>query len=416
MRLAIWIVLSFAAICAAQKDAPETEDSHLRSVLEEAGSGPFEFIRAIEKHLEKYPDSPRRAEMERSLVKAAIETKDDERILRYGERVIAQGDDDPQTLERVIRVLLSRDDKDRATRALRYAREYEDAVRLIEKEKPTRRGDQVLWREEIDRGFGRAFVLQARALGILGRYEEAASVAAAGYAADPSAEAAREAGLSLMRTGKEMEAVERFADAFVIADTHNTDAGRADDRKRMGELYRKLRGSETGLGDLILQAYDRTAALLEKRREAIRRLDPNAGLDDPMQFTLSRLNGEDLALSSLRGKVVVFDFWATWCGPCRVQHPQYEAVKKKFGGHDDLVFLSVNTDQDPGIVAGFLERNGWGKSVYFEDGLSRLLRVNSIPTTIIANRRGEIVSRIVGFDPGRFTDILSERIREALGE
>ncbi len=416
MRAVVFIALLLAAVCAAQSNPADAEDSHLRSLLEEAGSGPFEFIRAIEKHLEKFPDSPRRAEMERSLVKAAIETKDDDRILRYGERVIAQGDDDPQTLERVIRVLLSRDNKDRATRALRYSREYEDAVRMIEKEKPTRRGDQVLWRGEVDRGFGRAFVFQARALSILGRHEEAASAAAAGYERDPSAETAREAALTLMRTGKEMEAVERFADAFVIWDPRNTDAAHAEDRKRMGELYRKLRGSEAGLGDLILQAYDRTAALLEKRREAIRRLDSNAGLEDPMQFTLSSLNGEDLALSSLRGKVVVFDFWATWCGPCRVQHPQYEAVKKKFGERGDLVFLSVNTDEDPNMVAGFLERNGWDKSVYFEDGLSRLLRVSSIPTTIIANRRGEIVSRIVGFDPGRFTEILSERIREALGE
>jgi len=92
---------------------------------------------------------------------------------------------------------------------------------------------------------------------------------------------------------------------------HARDFERASDRAHLGELYLKLKGSETGLGDLVLEAYDRTAALVAGRQSELRQLDPNAHLSDPMQFTLTGLEGGKLALSSLRGKVVVLDFWAT---------------------------------------------------------------------------------------------------------
>jgi len=58
----------------------------------------------------------------------------------------------------------------------------------------------------------------------------------------------------------------------------------------------------------------------------------------------------------------------------------------------------------------------WNKAIWFDDGLANLLRVNSIPTTVIFNREGEIASRFNGFVPERFVDMLSERIKEALGE
>jgi thiol-disulfide isomerase/thioredoxin len=183
----------------------------------------------------------------------------------------------------------------------------------------------------------------------------------------------------------------------------------------MGEVYRAAKGTEAGLGDEILRAYDRVTKLAEQKRAQMRLLDPNSGISDPMDFTLVGLKGEPMKLSSLKGKVVIMDFWATWCGPCRAQYPLYEEVKKRFKDRSDVVFLGINTDEDRTVVAPFLEQQKWtGKSVYFENGLQRLLRVSSIPTTIIFDQRGQLASRMDGFLPDRFVDQLTDRISSLL--
>jgi thioredoxin-related protein len=95
----------------------------------------------------------------------------------------------------------------------------------------------------------------------------------------------------------------------------------------------------------------------------------------------------------------------------------YDQVKERFKGRDDVVLLSIDTDEDHGTVAPFLEQQKWSKAkVYFEDGLQKLLQVNDIPTTIIFDKQGRLASRMNGFLPDRFVEQLSERIQSALVE
>src|SRR5262245_416800 len=131
-----------AAIAYAQTSAPpakpsDVEQADLRRSLSEAGSSPIEFTRALEKHLEKYPDTTQRADIERAIVKASLEAHDDQRTLLYGERVIERGSQDPQVLERVTRILLRSDDKESAEKALKYARRFEEIMRALEREGPS---------------------------------------------------------------------------------------------------------------------------------------------------------------------------------------------------------------------------------------------------------------------------------------
>ena len=415
MKRFLWMFV-LASLALAQQQAPgpaEDEEQQLGRAIAEAGNSPIEFVRAVEKHLEKFPNSSRRAELERALVKGALELRDDRRIVLYGEKVLSRESDDLQILERVTRALLVTEGKETAERALKYARRFEEFVAGMRSEAPQGRG-AAQWQDDIDRGLGRSLALQARATGNLGKTDEAIALARRSWETHPSAESAREIARWLSRTGRESEAVRYLADAFTIADPRNTDTDRARDRARMGEYYRKANGSEKGLGDLVLESYDRTNALLAERRLKLRQEDPNSDPSKPMEFTLSSLAGDKLKLAELKGKVIVFDFWATWCGPCRVQHPLYEQVKQRFKDNPDVVFLSVNTDEDRELLAPFLKENGWKVKPYFEDGLSRAFQVSSIPTTIVVDKRGEVFSRMNGFLPERFVDMLTERIRDAL--
>jgi thiol-disulfide isomerase/thioredoxin len=249
----------------------------------------------------------------------------------------------------------------------------------------------------------------------MGDFGEASKLAALSFSTYPCEESAREWGGALASMGFDEQAVMHFADAFTIPDMRALDSDRALDRKRLGEIYARKHHSEAGLGEVILQAYDRMAALVEERQKRINALDPNANVTDPMGFTISGLDGQKLVLGSLKGKVVILDFWATWCGPCRVQHPMYDRVKERFKGRDDVVLLSIDTDEDHGTVAPFLDQQQWSKAkVYFEDGLQKLLQVTDIPTTIIFDKQGRLASRMNGFLPDRFVEQLSERIQSAL--
>jgi thiol-disulfide isomerase/thioredoxin len=415
LRIAVAGFLLAAIGPAQRKPEPslapsDLEQKELRDALAEAGNSAIDFARVLEQHLAKYPDTPQRPDLELALVKSALESKDDRRVLIWGEKVLARNMDDPRILERVSRILLTSDDKESAERALKYSRRFEEIMRMLDKREQPPAANRALRSEEIDKALGRALVFEARANGNLGKIAEALVLAGKSFETYPTAESAREIGKWLVKSGKESEAILHYADAFALADKD-----RIKDRAKLAELYRKAKHSEAGLGDIVLEAFDRTDALMAARNDAQRQQDPNASLTNAMDYTITGLDGAKLQLSSLRGKVVIMDFWATWCGPCRAQHPLYEIVKQKYAVNKDVVFLAIATDEDHGLVAPFLTAQKWnGNNVYFEDGLSNFLKVSSIPATLIMDKQGRVYSRMNGFLPDRFVAMLTGRIKEAL--
>jgi thiol-disulfide isomerase/thioredoxin len=165
----------------------------------------------------------------------------------------------------------------------------------------------------------------------------------------------------------------------------------------------------------MLAAWDRTSALASERRALLKAMDPNALATSIAEFTLPAIDKSTspLVLSSLKGKTVVMDFWATWCAPCRAQQPLIEKVEKEFQAARDVLFVAVDSDEDPSLVAPFVKEQGWKNQGYFEAGLARQLTIASIPTVLIINPNGQISSRMIGFIPDRFEQMLRERIDEA---
>jgi thiol-disulfide isomerase/thioredoxin len=413
MKRGIGLLLVCMSALGQAPEATPAEKHELAEAIKEANTSGYDITRALETHLRKYPNTPLRSDIYNLLAKAAVEIRDDARIIRYGEPALTATPNDVTLLDRVSRALLDAGGKENATRALDYAKRFEDYVIRV----PVPTGyDAVKNQQDHDQALARALLYESRAHRVLGNYDDARRTAALAYIAYPDAASAQAWSEALELQGKHQEAIERLADAF--ADSQSPDEDRAADRKQLGELYRKLHdGSEKGLGDEVLAAFDRTSAAIAKRAQELRKLDPNMGVTDPMNFTLAALDGGKLDLKSLRGKVVIFDFWATWCVPCRAQHPLYEELKTRFHERNDVVFLSVDTDEDHELVAPFLEAQHWGAgSVYFDNGLVRMLTVSTIPTTIIADKQGRIMSRMNGFNGDKFVGDIAGRIQAALGE
>jgi thiol-disulfide isomerase/thioredoxin len=400
---------------ASQADAEQKE---LAQALADANSSPPDMVRILEAFVARHPEAGQRHDIENVLARAAIEAKDDRRTVLYGRRVLAYTPDDILLLDRVARALLAlpgpdESIHDNATASLIYSRALAEKITQAP---PPAGKDAARKQDERDRALARAVLYQSKAKSALGERDEAERLAATAFAVYPSEEIAREWAETLEGLGRAEDAIARFADAFTVPDAHAADTDRAADRRRLGERYRKLHDSDAGLGDLILAAYDHTAALIEQRLARLRAIDPNFSETEPAQFILSGLDGKPVLLASLKGNVVILDFWATWCGPCRAQHPLYQEAMERFKDRHDVVFLSVDTDEDRTAVAPFLDQQKWSRAVYFEDGLQRLLQVTSIPTTILFDKQGHIASRMTGFLPDKFVDQLTERIQSALAD
>jgi len=114
-------------------------------------------------------------------------------------------------------------------------------------------------------------------------------------------------------------------------------------------------------------------------------------------FTLNGLDGQEVSLSDLRGKPVLLNFWATWCGPCRIEMPFLQEIYEKWTGKE-LVLLAVNLQEDPGKVREFVESAGYSFPVLLTDGNEVPLSYNirGIPATFFIDADGVIRDIKVG--------------------
>ncbi len=415
-RSALWLVMfASAAVCqTGDPAAAVAEQNELNQVMGEAGNSPVDIIRGLERYLKKYPNARQRVAIERTLAKAAIDASDHDRIVLYGEKVLQTPPDDVQLIDRLMRELVGRGDSESAKKALTYGARYEAGIAALRTQPAQQHMTPGQWSQQLDRAMARAFALEAEAHGNAGDMEEAVRYAVKSWNTYPTGDGARVAARWLVKLDRLKEAVDYYAEAFTLEDPASLDADRARDRTRMGALYTKLNGSEKGLGDIILDAYDKTSALMHERMESVKLNDPNAVAADVFDFTLPPVGeAKPLAMSSLKGKTVVLDFWATWCVPCRAQHPLIEEVRARYEKDQDVAFVAVDTDDDVSLVAPFMKQQSWTNPAWLEGGLERKLTINSIPTTIVLDPAGRVSSRIAGVIPGRFEKMLTERIEEA---
>ena len=125
-------------------------------------------------------------------------------------------------------------------------------------------------------------------------------------------------------------------------------------------------------------------------------------------FALKDLGGTEVRLSDQRGKVVLIDFWATWCPPCREELPHIQRLHEDHRS-EGLVVLALSTDRDPAAVRTFVPRHGFTFPVLFGNReVATAYRVRGIPTVYLVDRQGRIRFHHVGYNRGAERDLERE--------
>jgi thiol-disulfide isomerase/thioredoxin len=187
---------------------------------------------------------------------------------------------------------------------------------------------------------------------------------------------------------------------------------RASDQFRLG--YVLLRENKDEEGIQHLQAYlaadpagvnaDLAHKLIAKPRLAGQQLAP--------QFSFKSAQGNTIDNASLEGKIVVLDFWATWCPPCRESVPELKELTKKYGA-DKLRVISISADEKETDWRDFIahKQMDWDQYRDADESVRKAFGVRAFPTYVLLNKDGAIAKRMEGLNP---QDSLIHRLRDEL--
>jgi thiol-disulfide isomerase/thioredoxin len=394
----------------AAKTLSETEE--LQQAIDRAGNDRASLVRNLEEFLKDYPESRQRPQIYRALVEACLQLRDSPRATDYAERLVAISPEDMSMTLLAIQLLERNGDEAALRRALNYSTRVLDFINNSSDSEKSPKVSKEQWEAKQKRDEVNILVLRGRLAFKLHDNAAAEKDFRASMALSPSAAAGEKLG-EIAELNKDLPgAIREYARAFALADasTSASAANRREIRQKLGNVWRLAHGSDQGLGDYILHSYDDVVASSDAPKPK-----KNAGAKEPYDFTLRKAqDGSPFSLAEQKGKIVVVNFWATWCGPCREMEPHFERIAAQFQRVADIVFLAADCDEDESLVPPYLQEEKPHTTVVFADGLDTLLSVRSFPTVVILDRTGKIAYRAEGFDPDDVDAELNNAVRHAL--
>lgn len=249
-------------------------------------------------------------------------------------------------------------------------------------------------REEIElRYIAVLMQLQGQALHNLGRGVEAEEVLREAIALYPVAASYAVLGGLLLDQDRDAEAFDLFVAALARGFGFTEAALEEQTRASALEAAERVGASP----EVVEQAVAFAAELVEEERDLEIVADP---LELPApDFELGDTAGGTWRLSDLAGKVVVLNYWATWCGPCIAEMLYYQSLVEEYSDATDVVFLAISTDSDSAVVAPFIDQNGYTFHVLFDQGSATDFGISGVPASFLIGKDGLIKYRTIGF-PG----------------
>jgi thiol-disulfide isomerase/thioredoxin/regulator of sirC expression with transglutaminase-like and TPR domain len=389
---------------------PPTPEEELQQAIAAAGNDRVTLVRNLEAFLKKYPEAQNRTQLYRALVEASLQLRDNARAADYAERIVALNPGDISITLLAIQLLERQSGEAALRRALSYATRVLDYVNRTASSERSPRVSEERW--NLDKKNDQASTLSLRGdiYMKLKDFTAAEKDFQASYHFLPAAGAAERLGEIAELKKDWNSAIPEYARAFALAEGNSGNVTRKEIRQKLGNVWRLAHGSEDGLGEYLLLTYDDVSRISNGTKPR-----KNADARELSEFTLRKApEGTPFPLTGTKGKILVLNFWATWCGPCRALEPQFARVAMEFQSNQEVLFLAANCDEDETLVPGYLEEDKPRTAVVFADGLERLLAVRSFPTVVVIDHEGKTAYRSEGFGPDTFEQELAEAVRRAL--
>lgn len=145
------------------------------------------------------------------------------------------------------------------------------------------------------------------------------------------------------------------------------------------------------------------------------KVGPRVGFKAP-NFTLPDLDGNQISLSDLKGHVVMLNFWATWCGPCKIEMPSLQELEDQLSGKKFKILALSNDYQGVRIVKPYIEKYGYTFTNLIDKNfeVNDMYKVHSIPTTMLIDQDGVITNKFFGarnWSSSRYKDLITKLIK-----